>query len=154
FMLGLPIGLALSFFVSGAVAKHHGWQMAFFIAGVPGLFLAVAALFIADPVRGAADSHTVGPLAAHLPFVEVARRVLSRPTMWWIIASGALHNFNMYALGTFIASFLMRYHRVDIEQAGAFSGLVYGFGALGIFAGGWLGDRAFRWRVSGRLHVA
>jgi hypothetical protein len=32
--------------------------------------------------------------------------------MWWIIVSGALHNFNMYALGTFITSFLTRYHGV------------------------------------------
>src|SRR5580765_8096075 len=45
FMLGLPVGLALSFFVSGRVAEHHGWPAAFFVAGVPGLLLAVAALF-------------------------------------------------------------------------------------------------------------
>ena len=62
-------------------------------------------------------------------FLAVARRVLSLPTMWWIIASGALHNFNMYALGTFLASFLKRYHAVSVEQAGQVSGLVYGFGA-------------------------
>jgi MFS family permease len=74
--------------------------------------------------------------------------------MWWIIASGALHNFNMYALGSFLASLLKRYHHVSVERAGQISGLVYGFGALGIFAAGWLGDRAFRRGVSGRLHVA
>jgi MFS family permease len=74
--------------------------------------------------------------------------------MWWIIASGALHNFNMYALGTFLASFVRRYHRVDIQTAGWVSGLLWGFGGLGIFAAGWLGDRAFRRSVSGRLHVA
>jgi MFS family permease len=60
----------------------------------------------------------------------------------------------MYALGTFLASFLKRYHGVSLERAGQLSGLVYGFGALGIFAAGWLGDRAFRRGVSGRLHVA
>src|SRR5204862_1912262 len=49
FMLGLPLGLALSFFVSGAVAERHGWPAAFFVAGVPGLILAVAALFLVDP---------------------------------------------------------------------------------------------------------
>jgi hypothetical protein len=32
--------------------------------------------------------------------------------MWWIIVSGALHNFNMYAPGTFITSFLTRYQGV------------------------------------------
>jgi MFS family permease len=155
FMLGLPLGLALSFFVSGAVAERHGWQAAFFVAGVPGLFLAVAALFVLDPARGAAESNAPPAVAAgHLPFATVARRVLGLPTMWWIIVSGALHNFNMYALGTFISSFLIRYHEIGVGRAGTISGLVYGFGALGIFAAGWLGDRAFRHRVSGRLHVA
>jgi MFS family permease len=173
FMLGLPLGLALSFLVSGTIAEHSSWQDAFFVAGAPGLLLAVLALFIADPPRGGADPHFRRRKAEGgrmkeesasgtdssfiLPpssFREVVRRVLRMPTMWWIIASGALHNFNMYALGTFLASFLKRYHGVSLERAGQLSGLVYGFGALGIFAAGWLGDRAFRRGVSGRLHVA
>jgi MFS family permease len=152
FMLGLPLGLALSFLVSSTIAERRSWQEAFFVAGIPGLLLAVAVLFIADPVRGGADA-SAAP-AAPLPFWAVVRRVLSLPTMWWIIASGALHNFNMYALGSFGASFLKRYHMVSVEQAGQVSSLVYGLGALGIFGAGWLGDRAFRRAVSGRLHVA
>src|SRR5436190_2040140 len=43
---------------------------------------------------------------------------------------------------------------VSVAQAGTVSGLVYGCGALGLFAAGWLGDRAFRRGPSGRLHVA
>jgi MFS family permease len=146
FMIGLPLGLALSFLVSSTIAQHRSWQEAFFVAGVPGLLLAFLALFIAEPSRSAT--------ATRQPFFAVARRVLALPTMLWIIVSGALHNFNMYALGTFLASFLKRYHEVSVEQAGQISGLLYGFGAVGIFAAGWLGDRAFRWDVSGRLHVA
>ena len=153
FMLGLPLGLALSFFVSGAVAEEHGWRAAFLVAGLPGLALAVAALFILDPVRGSAEQHPT-TAAEQLPFMVVARRVLALPTMWWIILSGALHNFNMYALGTFVASFLKRYHSVTVGTAGAVSGLVYGCGALGLFAAGWLGDWAFRHGPAGRLHVA
>src|SRR5262249_38504495 len=147
------------------------WEAAFFVAGIPGLILAVAALFIADPVRGGAEegkheasrtedetqpgSDTASSLApAPLAFSDVARLVLSMPTMWGIIASGVLHNFNMYALGTFLASLMKRYHQVSVGQAGEVSGLVQGFGALGIFAAGWLGDRAFQRQVSGRLHVA
>jgi MFS family permease len=170
FMLGLPIGLALSFFVSGTVAEHYGWPAAFFVAGVPGLLLAVAALFLPDPARGGADlggkvvrslggsgqqpDHRTTLPPNHLTFAAVARHVLRLPTMWWIIVSGALHNFNMYALGAFISSFLIRYHGLSVGQAGKVSALVYGCGALGIFAAGWLGDRAFRRRVSGRLNVA
>src|SRR5438477_1066619 len=155
FMLGLPLGLAASFIVSSTIAGRRSWQAAFYVAGLPGLLLAVAALFIADPVRGGADPHADASVTlGGLPLRAAVRRVLGLPTMWWIIASGALHNFNMYALGTFLASFLKRYHQVSVERAGHMSGLVYGFGALGIFGAGWLGDRAFRRGVSGRLHVA
>ena len=149
FMLGLPLGLALSFFVSGEVAAHHGWRAAFFVAGVPGLVLAAAALFILEPARAEPN-----PTVPSLPFVAVVRSVLGLRTMWWIILSGALHNFNMYALGTFIASFLIRYHELDVARAGSLSGLFYGCGALGIFGAGWLGDRAFRRHARGRLTVA
>lgn len=189
FMLGLPLGLALSFFVSGAIAERRSWQEAFFVAGLPGLLLAVAALFIVDPERGGSEdrgskiedgggrkdypeqsrqgakvlgalvalretpspSSILNPLSS---FLAAARRVLGMPTMGWVIASGAVHNFNMYALSTFLASFLKRYHQVGVERAGQVSGLVYGFGALGIFGAGWLADRAFRYGVRGRLHVA
>ncbi len=202
FMVGLPVGLALSFVVSSAIAQRSGsWEAAFFVAGAPGLLLAVMALFIADPPRPAAaaspggagkkdvaasrgvedsapatpddriaerpmklpsqgitDSRKATPAeagpAGRLPIGVVLGRVLSLPTMWWIIVSGALHNFNMYALGSFIASFFKRYHEVNIEQAGRISSLVYGFGALGIFGAGWLGDWAFKRSVSGRLNVA
>src|SRR5262249_10089886 len=135
FMLGLPIGLALGFFISGWVTQDRSWREAFLVAGYPGLALAFAALFILEPKRGATEPHL--RKQEILPFAKVLRHVLSRPTMWWIIASGALHNFNMYALGTFIASFLYRYHRLDFKQAGMMSGLIYGCGALGIFAAGW-----------------
>src|SRR5690606_32139383 len=46
FMLGLPLGIALSFFVSGSVAKEYGWRAAFFVAGIPGILLAVVSLFL------------------------------------------------------------------------------------------------------------
>jgi MFS family permease len=149
FMLGLPVGLALSYIVSTTVAKHFGWRAAFFVAGLPGLVLAFAALFLADPQRGDAAAPAHNP-----PFLNVVRHVLSLPTMWWIIASGALLNFNMYALGQWQSSMVMRYHGVEIAHAGRISAVVSGVGALGIFAGGLLGDLAFRRGVSGRLHVA
>jgi MFS family permease len=162
FMLGLPLGLALSFLVSGTVAERYGWQEAFYVAGLPGLLLAVAALFIADPRPQKRMKDEGGRMkeegrpsgSSFILHPSSFGAVLRLPTMWWLIASGALHNFNMYALGTFLASFLRRYHGASVGRAGQVSGLVYGAGALGIFAAGWLGDRAFRRGVSGRLHVA
>ena len=37
FMLGLPVGIALSFAVSGTITRSYGWGPAFYVAGIPGL---------------------------------------------------------------------------------------------------------------------
>ncbi len=149
FMLGLPVGVALSFAVSGTVAKEFGWRYAFFVAGIPGVLCAVAVLFVREPVRGASETHAVGDRkregSAYL-------NILRSPTMRWIIISGAVHNFNMYAIAAFITPFLMRYHGLDIQQANLVSMLVYGvMGAPGLLLGGFIGDAVMRKRTNGRM---
>src|SRR5215831_16210568 len=74
FMIGLPLGLALSFLVSGTIAERHSWQAAFFVAGLPGLLLAAAALFIADPVRGGADPSAKSARADECPPFRIVLR--------------------------------------------------------------------------------
>jgi MFS family permease len=73
----------------------------------------------------------------------------------WIIVSGALHNFNMYALSTFVPALLTRHHGLSVREAGALSGLVFGvFGGVGLMAGGWIGDHAAARTEGGRLLVS
>ena len=60
----------------------------------------------------------------------------------------------MYAVGSFITPYLMRYHGSDIRDANLISMVVYGLmGAPGLLAGGVLGDAAGRRRKDGRLLV-
>ena len=150
-MLGLPIGLGLANGTGGWMLQHWGWRNAFYVAAVPGLLCAVAALAIREPGRGTAEAHAVGDRRRPgSPFLLV----LSIPTMWWVIASGALHNFNMYALGAFIAPFLVRFHHMTFLNAGWLGAAVYGFsGILGLIGGGALADRLYRRRLDGRLIV-
>jgi len=152
FMLGLPVGIALSYATSGTVAQHYGWRAAFFVAGFPGLVLAALCLLLHEPERGSSEASAIGAARRQgSPY----RLVLGIPTMWWIIASGALHNFNMYAIGAFLPAFLMRYHHTSLQAAGFISAVVAGsVGALGMLAGGWLGDAMMRRRANGRMLVA
>jgi predicted MFS family arabinose efflux permease len=151
FMLGLPIGIALSYLVSSFVAHAWGWRAAFLVAGIPGVFCAIAAIFIAEPARGMAEKKPAIPSTREgSPW----RTLLSIPTMWWLIASGALHNFNMYALGSFLAPLLMRYHGATLRQAGLMSMVIYGLsGVPGLLIGGMLADRLSLQRKKGRLLV-
>lgn len=149
FMMGLPVGVALSYLTSGYVARAWGWRAAFYVAGLPGLLCAVAMLFVKEPPRGQAEAHSVG--ARQRPGSPYAL-VLGTPTMWWIIVSGALHNFNMYALGAWLAPYLMRYHGTDIAQAGLLLTGAYGLaGAPGLVLGGLAADAMLKRRRDGRL---
>ncbi|HEU4388246.1 MAG TPA: MFS transporter [Blastocatellia bacterium] len=208
FMLGLPIGIALSYAVSGTVAFRFGWRSAFYVAGIPGLICAAVALLLHEPKRGATEAHNIGATRRKGPqsgwifatgifvlaliadlaiwganvwrillwvalasscivfrvaisrWMEPFLLVLSIPTMWWLILSGALHNFNMYAIGSFLSPFLIRYHFAGTDlaaatrQAGFISMFVNGLaGVPGLVLGGIIGDAIMRRRANGRLLV-
>jgi MFS family permease len=152
FMLGLPLGIALSYWVSSQIAHRYGWRSAFYVAGIPGILCAAAALLAREPKRGASEAEAVGGRhRAGSPYLLV----LATPTMWWLIASGALHNFNMYALGSFLSPYLMRFHGTDLRRAGLISMLVLGLSGIpGLLLGGVAGDAVMKRRPSGRLLVA
>ena len=81
--------------------------------------------------------------------------ILRIPTMWWIIASGALLNFNMYAVATFLPAFLSRIHGLSLARSGIATGIVFASGgAAGGFLAARLGDRVIRTRSDGRLLCA
>lgn len=152
FMLGLPVGLALSFAVSGAIARNHGWRTAFFVAGLPGLLCAVLALFIKEPVRGASEKSAV---KTETRIASPYKIILSSPTMRRLILSGAVHNFSLYALSAFITPYLMRFHQLDIQNANFISMILYGFLSLpGLLGGGFVGDWAKKRRADGALLAA
>jgi MFS family permease len=151
FMLGLPLGNALAYAVGGPVAQAWGWRTAFFVAGLPGLVCVLAVLWMDEPPRGTTEEHAVGDRRrAGSPYALV----LSIPTMWWLIASGALHNFNMYAIAQFLSPFLIRFHHTSVRNAGLLSTAVYGLsGVVGLLLGGVLADAAYKRRSDGRLLV-
>jgi MFS family permease len=78
--------------------------------------------------------------------------LLRIPTFRWIIASGALLNFNMYAISTFLPAFLSRVHGFSVGRAGVATGAAYLLGGVlgGAVAGAW-GDRVVHRRPDGRM---
>jgi MFS family permease len=152
FMLGLPLGNAAALLVSGVLTQHFGWRSAFFVALVPGLLCAVGAYLIHEPKRGGTEAHNIG---AQKRDGSPYSLVLSIPTMRWIIVSGALHNFNMYAIGGFLAPLVIRVHGLNPQTAGWVTMAVYGLaGVPGMILGGLLGDAILRHRRNGRMLLA
>jgi sugar phosphate permease len=125
-----------------------GWRFAMVVAAAPALLLIPLLLRLREPKRGASEgAHEPGTTG-----VAAMKAALKIPTLWWIIASGALLNFNMYALGTFMPAFLSRIHHVSLANSGIGTGITYAIGGLaGSFAGGWLGDHVIKKRRNGRM---
>jgi sugar phosphate permease len=147
-MLGVPVGGALSFFFSGPIAQKFGWRAAMVLAAAPAALLVPMLLMLHEPRRGASEHHASPPAGS-------IWQVLSIPTFWWIAISGALVNFNLYAIGTFMPAFFSRIHHLNVAQAGIKSGVVYAIGGVlgGVIAGVW-GDYIVRRRASGRMATA
>jgi MFS family permease len=153
FMLGLPAGIFLAYISAGAIATKYGWRAAFWFACVPGIILALLALRIPEPVRGALDAGRV--VTAKSGGKSAFVTVLSLPTMWWIIMSGIFHNFNMYAINSFNTPFLQRFHEMSLLNASYVSSISVGaVGAIGLLVGGWLADKMSAKRRNGRLVLA
>ena len=146
FMLAVPMGGSLGFFICGPLGQAFGWRTAVVLAAAPGLVLVPLLLRLHEPRRGAVDK----PVLPTSPW-----SILRIPTMWWIIASGALLNFNMYVVAAFLPAFVSRIHGLSLAQAGVAAGITYGLGGIlgGLASGAW-GDRAGRHRPDGRMLAA
>ncbi len=133
FMFGVPLGGALSYALGGPAAQAWGWRAAMALAAAPALLLV--------PAVAALPSPPAMPAAA-------LKKWPRSPALFWIIVSGALLNFGLYAFSTFLPAFMTRVHGLSLARAGLWIGMGYGIaGVAGGAAGGWCGDR---WR-SGRL---
>jgi predicted MFS family arabinose efflux permease len=157
FMLGLPVGIFFSYLLSGIIVAKFtpivgaasSWKIPFFAACFPGLILAALALRIIEPARGATEAFEIaGQSGEGSPY----SRVLKIPTMWWIIISGALHNFNAYAVNAFLPAYLGRYHGLGIQKANTISAFTLGaVGVIGLLGGGAAADWARKKSPRGRL---
>ncbi len=149
FMLGVPVGSALSYAISGPVAQAFGWRRALMLAAGPALVLVPALFFLREPERGASEERP------HRAGGHSAWSLVKIPTLWWIIASGAMVNFNLYVLGTFLPAFLTRFHGMSVGSAGLWAGIGEGTaGVAGGIAAGYCGDWALGRRKNGRLLAA
>jgi MFS family permease len=150
FFAAIPIGSALGYIVGGLVDHYFGWRQAFFVAGVPGLVLAVLALRLFDPPRGAQDPESAPAGGGHSISVGRAARAAyaallrNRPYVLTVLGYAA-YTFAIGALAFWTPSFLERIRGIPKAQATVqFGGVVVVTGFVGTYAGGWIGDYYLR----------
>jgi MFS family permease len=156
FYAAIPIGSALGYLVGGTVLRAHGWRAAFFVAGGPGLAVALLCLLIAEPASllpsfssapPPARSEDGGPAAGGLfqAAASLASIALYRSTVLGYCA----YTFALGGFAYWAPAYLHRQYGIEAGHASVVFGLITvagGFG--GTLLGGALGDRLTRTRVA------
>jgi MFS family permease len=136
---------SLTFFpIVGAIGQTYGWRTMFFVAGIPGMLLALLfALSVREPVRGAKDA-TVGERPA--PGLKETLRFLAGSRTFIFLTLGATFiGATLFGDAAWAATFLNRVHDMDIREAAFVIGPIRGGGgAIGIVLIGILVDRTSR----------
>jgi predicted MFS family arabinose efflux permease len=140
--VGMALGGAAGLAVGVGLGPILGWRGAMLIAGLPGLVLAVASMFVVVPVA-----------STHAETIS-ARAVLARPVFLITLAAGALATFGMSGLITWSEYLLGVERNLPRVSAGAFM-LAVGIlcGAGGAVLGGSAGDAAKRRHAGGHSLV-
>lgn len=140
FFAAIPVGSAAGYIIGGLVDQYFGWRAAFWIAGAPGLLLAMLLLGVKDPPRGLHDAAAV----THAPTQHwiSAYRDLLRNRQFILAALGyGAYTFALGGLAYWMPAFLERVRGMGHGEATVtFGAIAFGTGLVGTFAGGWLGD--------------
>ena len=141
FSLGIPIGSALGLYFGGWIASALNWRWAFVLIGLAGLPVALTIWrFIPEPTRGALDA--IEAEAAEPRFFDVISLLLTKPSFWFLSFGAASASICGYGLGFWLPSYFNTSLGLPLDKLGAYFGsIVLVGGMLGIYFGGWLGDR-------------
>jgi len=139
FYAALPVGSALGFTLGGVIGTAYGWRAAFLVAGIPGALLGVAALFLREPRRGAADG---GARFSPARIGAIVRTLAASPGFRFNTAGYTAATFAMGGVAAWWPTFLERERGVPLDRGGfLFGAVLVVAGFLGTLCGGWLGDR-------------
>lgn len=162
FFCAIPVGSALGYMVGGSVGAHFGWRAAFFVAGIPGLALALLCLKLKDPPRGAQDDASATGRQSDTTSRGIGadtlatyRRLLSNKPYAFTVLGYAAYTFAMGGLAYWMPAFLERVRGISPENATfQFGEIVVVTGFLGTFIGGWLGDYCAKYSRQAYLWVS
>jgi len=138
-VLAVGAFIAPLFAVAGGawIAERHGWKMAFFMAGLPGIMLALLLwTTVPEPRRGTWDAPAN---YVQMPLLQTLREILSSAVPRYIVLAYGFVTFWLMGMTTWNVSFLIRSHGMTLKQAGLLIGTVLPACMItGTLLSGWL----------------
>ena len=150
FFASASVGSVLGVVLGGVIAARFGWQAAFGVVGIPGLFFALMYLFVRDYQTVEAGAVTAGIVPSPTRG-EMVRSILGSPTVRWVCVGAAAQLIALSALWSWLPSFLNRFYGIAPDKAGIQAAFVVLAGALGSLVLGIVVDRAGVRRPGGKF---
>ncbi|MDP3173966.1 MAG: MFS transporter [Phenylobacterium sp.] len=145
YILGIPLGVILGSAAGGYVAAVHGWRMAFFAVGLPGVLLAILLLVVVrEPKRGAMDPLAAGQTehAKAPPLMTALKYFFRDRTLLLAAFAAAGSSFVGNAVVGWAPSYLMRAKGMEMTQIAAYYSVATGVaGVAGTILAGWMVDK-------------
>jgi predicted MFS family arabinose efflux permease len=152
FNAAIPVGAAIGFIIGSTVGAHWGWRHAFWVAGGPGLLLAILIYTLRDPPRGSMEERAVH---AHAPPTIAALVTTWANARWRRCTLGyAAQTACFGSLGYWTPLYLEKSKGIGGAVGGStFGAIIVVTGLVGTMFGGWWSDRWKRTCPSAHLRV-
>jgi len=135
YTLAIPAGTAVGYILGGILGQHFGWRNAFFIVGVPGMFLGLGAFFLKE-IR----PPSLSGAGKNISLLDY-RALFKNRTFLLICLAHSIGTFSMGALAAWMPTYFVRFYGLPIGKASVFfGGITVAAGLLGTLMGGWLAD--------------
>jgi MFS family permease len=166
YTVGVTVGSGIAYMVGGAVVSYtmelgnvilpilgekEGWQLAFFVVGLPGLVIAALMFTVREPERRGKMQLAADGVTVQQPSIrEVVGFLMQRRTAFLTHILGlSLYIMVVFSLNIWGPEYLMRTFDYSRTEAGLTFGMIMmGAGSAGLILGGTVADR---WYASGRV---
>lgn len=145
----LAIIIAMS--LGAWLVEHYGWRTGFIVVALPTSLIALAILMVREPVRGVWDQSSA-EASPPLSLVDTLKSLWHLQPYRYLILAAGMSTLGANAYGMWNATFLVRSHGLELQQAGILAGFIGGgSAALGMLLSGWVTDRLIsadhRWQL-------
>lgn len=145
YKIGVPAGIFLASVIVGLLATDFGWRIVFFVAGIPGLIIAMLIWFgVKEPRRGAFDGRAADQQYVPAPYLDAVRFILRDRCVMPLTIGLFVTSFGGAAIYAFQASFLQRFHGMSLEDVGFLVAIGSGISAISPVVVGLMADRVVR----------
>jgi predicted MFS family arabinose efflux permease len=142
FSMAIPVGSALGYLLGGILERVFGWRAAFFVVGLPGMWLAWTVGRRSDVPRGGLSERTEAPPRSAVPRMADYRELLTTRSYLLNCLAMTAMTFAVGGLAAWVPTYLVRVRGMELAEANlAFGLLTLVSGLGGTVTGGWLGDR-------------